>query len=233
MPVARLSSSCRAHVCPTASRLRTVGPRCPPCADGRVRRLPSIRAAAAAVAALVASLACASTGSSVANEPQPGITTRQLSSPGSRPIESTDVNSTDFVPVKGTPTEAMTALTQIYAQLQIPISTMLQDAGQIGNQNIRIFNHRLAGHAASTYLDCGQESMMGSRADLDELFVSIMTIVKRGPDSTTVVGTQITGTARPNGTSSNPVDCQTTGELEKTIATKLQSALGVPTPKSE
>ncbi len=191
-----------------------------------MRHLPSIQPTAFAVTALVASLACASSNSN--NQPDSNITTRQLSSPGSRPIETTDMNSVDFVPVKGSPVEAMTALTQIYAQMQIPIATMIQDAGQIGNQNLRVASHRLHGHMISFYLNCGQESMVGSRADLDEVTISILTNVKTR-DSVTVVGTTVQGWARPSGTSSNPVDCESTGELEKAIATQAQNALGVPT----
>jgi hypothetical protein len=190
-----------------------------------VRHLPSLRPSALAVTALVASLACASSNTN--NDPDTHITTRQLSSPGSRPIETTDLSSTDFVPVKGSQVEAMTALTQIYAQMQIPIATMIQDAGQIGNQNLRLATHRLHGHMVSFYLNCGQESMVGSRADLDEVTISILTNVKTR-DSVTVVGTTVQGWARPSGTSSNAVDCESTGELEKAIAAQAQNALGVP-----
>ncbi len=188
--------------------------------------LPSIHPSALAATVLVASLACASSNTSP--EPDTHITTRQLSSPGSRPIETTDLSSTDYVPVKGSPVEAMTALTQIYAQMQIPIATMVQDAGQIGNQNLRLATHRLHGHMVSLYLNCGQESMVGSRADLDEVTISVLTSVKTR-DSLTVVGTTVQGWARPSGTSSNAVDCESTGELEKAIAAQAQNALGIPT----
>ena len=193
-----------------------------------MRHLPLIHSSALAITALLATLACASTSSSGDNQPQPNITTRQLSSPGSRPIETTDVNSADYVPVKGSPVDAMAALTQIYAQLQIPVGTMNQNGGQIGNQNLRLPNHRLGTHRVSLYLDCGQESMLGNRADLDEVTLQVLTTVKQDHDSTTIVGTQVEGSARPSGTSSNAVDCQSTGELEKTIATQLQTALGIP-----
>jgi len=191
-----------------------------------VRPLRTIHPSALAVTALVASLACASSGSN--NEPDTNITTRQLSSPSNRPIETTDLNSVDYVGVKGSPVEAMTALTQIYAQMQIPIATMVQDAGQIGNQNLRLAAHRLHGHMISFYLNCGQESMVGSRADLDDVTISVLTNV-RTRDSVTVIGTTVRGWARPSGTSSNAVDCESTGELEKAIGTQAQNALGAAT----
>jgi hypothetical protein len=192
-----------------------------------------MHSSALAVAALFGALACASTGGSNSSEPpQTTITTRQLTSPGSRPIETTDINGVDFVPVKGSPIEVMTALTQAYAQLQIPIGVMNQDGGQIGNQNMRLLTHRVNGRMVSYYLNCGQESMVGSRADLDDVTLFVVTSVKQDRDSTTLLGTQVGGSARPSGTSSNAVDCQSTGELEKAIAAKVQSALGIPAAKA-
>jgi hypothetical protein len=232
MPAAKLHNTRRTRDCSAAYTLRTFGPRCPYWAEGLVRHLASIRSSTVAVTALIGSLACASTGSSVDNQPQTNITTRQLSSPGSRPIETTDVSSADFVPVKGSPADAMTALTQIYGQLKIPIGIMNTGAGQIGTQNLRVPSHRIGTRMLSDYLNCGQESMTGSRADLDDVTITTMTTVRQDRDSTTVVGTQVSGWARPTGTSSNGVDCQSTGELERTIATKLQSTLGTPVAKT-
>jgi hypothetical protein len=151
-----------------------------------------------------------------------------LSSPGNRVIETTDLSSADQVPVKGSRLDAMSALTQIYGDLQIPIGTMSPDAGQIGNQRLQIPNHRLHGHLLSFYLNCGQESMVGSRADLDEVTLSVLSMVHTGKDSVTLVGTMVSGWSRSTGTSSNPVDCQSTGELEKAIASRLTTALGPP-----
>ena len=141
----------------------------------------------------------------------------QLSSPrGPALVETTEgMNGTDYVHEKVTLVEALTALTQIYAQMQIPIAMMVPDAGQIGNQKLTLATHRLHGHLISFYLNCGQESMIGSRADLDEVTISVLTNVRRSRDSLTVVGTTVQGWARPSGTSSNAVDCETTGELER------------------
>jgi len=172
--------------------------------------------------------ACASSNSTP-SEGGTTITTRTLSSPGSRIIETTDVSGAEEIQVKGTRFDAMTALTQIYGDLQIPIATMIPDAGQIGNQHLRILNHRLHGHLLSFYLNCGQESMVGARADLDDVTLSVLSTARTGTGQVTSVGTMVQGWARPNGTSSNPVDCQSTGELEKAVASRLQNALGTPT----
>lgn len=194
-------------------------------------RRPSIHPSALAVACLLASLACASGN---APPPDSSINTRELNSPGSHVIETTDVNSLDYQPVKGSPMQALTTLSQVYADLQIPIGTMVPDAGEIGNTNLRLATHRLHGHLISEYLDCGSESMVGSRADLDEVTLNVLTTVKRNRDSVTVFATQVSGIARPSGTSSAPVDCQSTGELEKTIAKQLLAALGSPeAPKAD
>lgn len=188
-----------------------------------MRYRPLTGSLVAAVAVTIALTACASSGTPTSGT---SITTRQLSSPGSRVIETTDVTSADEVRVKGSRLDAMTALTQAYAELQIPIGTMVPDAGQIGNMRLRLPTHRLHGHLLSFYLNCGQESMVGSRADLDDVTISVLSSVKMGQDSVTVVGTLVQGWARPSGTSSNQVDCQSTGELEKSLASRLTTALG-------
>jgi len=181
---------------------------------------------ALATATLAVCVACASTNSSPGSSTS--ITTRTLASPGPGVIETTDVNGTDLIRVKGSPGDAMSALAQIYADLQIPIATMIPDAGEIGNQHLRLPNHRLHGHLLSFYLNCGQESMVGSRADLDEVTMNVLSTIRQGKDAVTTVGTMVQGSARPSGTSSNPVDCQSTGELEKAIASGLEKSLGAP-----
>jgi hypothetical protein len=191
-----------------------------------VRQLPVIHPSLPVTLALFACLACASTSTP---DPNTTIVTRQLNSPGPRPVESVDVNSADVVRVKGSPLEALTALTQVYSTLQIPIGTMVQSAGQIGNLSFRIPAHRLHGHLLSYYLNCGQESMLGDRADLDEITLSVISTARMGADSVTEVGTSVSGRAQPSGTSTAGVDCESTGALEKAIADGLKSALGSPT----
>ncbi|GEM_PF-4825121 len=188
---------------------------------------------ASAILALVGTAAvtvhCAST-SQRSDAPGTTISTRVLSSPGHQLVETTDVDGPDVVQVRGTRTDALTALAQIYNDLQIPIGTMIPDAGQIGNQRLQLATHRLHGHLLSYYLNCGQESMVGNRADLDDVTLSILSTVLPSKDSVTAVATSVRGSARPTGTSSNAVDCQSTGELEKSIAARLNKALGSPAP---
>jgi len=183
-------------------------------------------------AGLAATSAC--TPGNAGNEPPPGsvILTRTLASQGNGQVESTDVVGAEYVRVKGSQPDAMTALVQIYSDLKIPTTTLIVDPGQIGNTNYRVPGHRLAGHMVSKYLDCGQESMIGARADFDEIFFIIMTTVTKDKDGTTVIGTTVSGRARPMGTSSNPVDCQSTGAIELEISGRATAALGAPPPAS-
>ena len=172
---------------------------------------------------------CASSGHTASNaDPTTNINTRVLAAGQGMLVETTDVNGGDVVRLKGTPSDAMTTLAQVYADLQIPIGTMVPEAGQIGNQNLRIHTHRLNGKLLSDYVNCGQESMVGPRADIDEVTLSVMSTVGTGKDGNTFVETMLGGKARPSGTSSNPVDCQSTGLLEHTIAQRLTKALGAP-----
>lgn len=194
----------------------------------RVRVL--LRMIASAGSALVFAH-CASSGHTASNaDPGTTISTRVVAAGQGVLVETTDVNGGDVVRLKGTPSDAMTALAQVYADLQIPIGTMIPEAGQIGNQNLRIHTHRLNGKLLSEYLNCGQESMVGPRADIDEVTLNVMSTVGTGKDGNTFVDTMVGGRARPSGTSSSAVDCQSTGLLEHTIAQRLTKTLGAPDP---
>jgi hypothetical protein len=191
-----------------------------------MRYCPPTGSLIAAVAAIMSAAACASTGTS--SDSGTTITTRTLSSPGNRVVETTDVTGGDEILVKASPSETMSALTQIYGDLQVPIGTMIPEHGQIGNLHLRLPTHRLHGHLLSYYLNCGQESMVGLRADMDDVTMSVLSTVRTGKDNVTRVATTVTAFARPSGTSSNPVDCESTGALEKAIASQLTKTLGNP-----
>ena len=184
-------------------------------------------------AGLAAVSAC--TPGNAGNEPPPGSTTiqtRTLASQGNGQVQTTDVVGPEYSRVKGSASDAMTALVQIYSDLKIPTTTLVVDPGQIGNSSYRVPGHRLAGHMVSKYLDCGQESMVGARADFDEIFLIIMSTVQKDKNGTTMIGTLVSGRARPMGTSSNPVDCQSTGAMESEISGRATAVLGAPPPPS-
>jgi hypothetical protein len=140
-------------------------------------------------------------------------------------IDMTDAATGQQIRVKGPPLTVLSALTQIYSDMKIPIATMITATGQIGNLNLAVPTHRLNGKYLSTYLNCGQESMSGSRADLGDVTISIMSKAVADGDTASLVTTDLKGWARPVGSSSNVVPCQTNGILEHDINIKLAQAM--------
>jgi hypothetical protein len=170
---------------------------------------------------------CASSGQTESSG-STSISTRVLATGGRTPIETTDVNGGDEVRIGGSRSDALVTLTEIYGDLKIPIGMSNPASGQIGNVNLRIPGHRLNGRQLSDYLNCGSESMVGQRADLDEVTLMILSQVSTAKDGATTVTTTVHGRARPSGTSSSAVDCESRGLLERTIAERLTKALGAP-----
>jgi hypothetical protein len=168
-------------------------------------------------------LGCASSGTPTPT-PDPGTVTSRSMAINGVVVETNDVASGQQIVVRGTPGAAMTALAQIYADMKIPIATMSPATGQIGNLSLPVPNHRLNGKSLSTYVNCGQEAMSGSRADLGDVTVSIISRAVASGDTASVVTTDVKGWARPVGTSSNIVPCETTGALEHDINVKLAVA---------
>ena len=169
-------------------------------------------------------IGCASGGS---QPPDPSSTTDRVvaTNANGRVFWTIDANGGAEVSVNGSPASVMAELSQIYPDLGIPIGTALTISGQIGNQNYRVPGHRLKSIQLSQILECGQESVPGSRADLDEITLDVISTIRPHGDSTSTVTTQFSATARPMGTSSDPVHCATNGRLEEMINNRLQKAL--------
>jgi hypothetical protein len=189
-----------------------------------MRHPSSIVMRLAVISGLTSAAGCASGGSHPPEQPQ---TTDRIVATDDRGhvVRTTDVNSGTDVRIHASAANAMAALSQIYPDLGIPIGTAISAAGQIGNQNYRVPGHRLKTLQLSRIIECGQESVTGSRADVDEVTISVMSTIKSDGDSASVVTTFVSASARPLGTSGNAVTCATNGTLEEIIGTRLQKAL--------
>ena len=183
-----------------------------------MKRRFSFSVLAAPTLPTLVALGCASTSTPT---PDPGDVTSRSMAVNGVVVETTDVASGQQITVRGTPRTAMTALAQIYSDMKIPLGTMTVATGQIGNINLPVPNHRLNGKPLSTYLNCGQESMSGSRADMSDVTISVLSRAVADGDTASVVTTDVKGWARPVGTNSNIVPCETTGALEHDINIKL------------
>lgn len=169
--------------------------------------------------------ACASTGTPSPDDHAP--TDRVvITDQNGHSIHTTDYYSGTEAHIRASQASVMATLSQIYPDVGVPVGTLVSTAGEIGNQNYRVPGHRLKNLQLSQVLDCGQESVSGSRADVDEITLNVLSTVKPAGDSGSVVSTFVTATARPFGTSSDPVTCATSGALERLINDRLVKALG-------
>ncbi len=173
--------------------------------------------------------ACASGGTPSPDEHAPTdriVTTDQ----SGRVIHTTDYYSGTQALIHAPPSSVMALLSQVYPDLGIPIGTMVPDNGQIGNTSYRVPGHRLKTMQLSRILDCGQESVAGSRADADEITLDVLSTIKPVGDTGSVINTYVSAIARPFGTSSDPVTCASSGALERIINERVVKALGGSAP---
>jgi hypothetical protein len=174
-------------------------------------------------------VACASSGTPSPDEHAP---TQRIVATGEdgRVIQTTDYYSGTQALIHAPPSSVMALLSQIYPDLGIPIGTMVTDNGQIGNTSYRVPGHRLKTMQLSRILDCGQESVAGSRADVDEITLDALSTIKPVGDTGSVINTYVSAIARPFGTSSDPVTCASSGALERIINERVVKALGGSAP---
>jgi hypothetical protein len=191
-----------------------------------MRPLSSAAILVAAIGSLAGVFAaCASGG----NQPpgQPPTTHRVIATDShGQEVQTNDNNNRTEVRVHASAASVMAALSQVYPDIGIPIGTAIAASGEIGNQNYRVPGHRLKTTPLSRVLECGQESVAGSRVDVDEVTINVVSTITPVGDSVSVVSTFMTATARPIGSSSDAVSCSTNGALEKMINTQLQKSLG-------
>jgi hypothetical protein len=187
-----------------------------------MRCRPSLRVLLAALSPALVAIGCASTSTS--SPDVNGVTSRTIEVNG-HTVETNYQATGQEIQARGTPLAVMSALTTIYTDMQIPISTMQTSTGQLGNLNLRVPSHKLVGKPLSSYLNCGQEQMSGSRADLGDVTISVMSRAVAINDTTVNVTTNLEGWARPIGESSNVVPCQSTGTLEHLINVRVALAM--------
>ena len=169
---------------------------------------------------------CASTGNSTPAPGDPPVDRVVAVDQNGRSIHTTDTYTGTEAQLHASRASVIAALSQIYPDLGIPVGTLVSATGQIGNTNYRVPGHRLKTMQLSRLLECGQESVTGARADIDEVTINVLSTVKPAGDTASVVTTFVGASARPLGTSSDPVVCSSSGALERMINDRLVKALG-------
>lgn len=121
------------------------------------------------------------------------------------------------------PDRVWAVLDRAYTDSGIPVVLRDPDHWTMGNRNLEI-SRRLNGNALSRYFTCGNTSLGTEAADSYRLQVNVVTtVMQQGAGSQAV--TYVHALARQPGTSSPPLNCTSTGALEKEIANRLSVLL--------
>lgn len=123
------------------------------------------------------------------------------------------------------------ALTDAYAELGFPLATTANVRGREFLTPFMDIRGQLFGRRNSDFFTCQQFDMVGDLTNTGQLSFALRTRLEATDDGATVLHTQVDARARRRSTSSNPVDCNTTGKLEEALAQAVVQRLSqAPAP---
>ncbi len=147
-------------------------------------------------------------------------TTRIESAEGSVVLRTTRSNPTNQFTVAGTLDQLWRAMPLVFAELGMPVTMRVPDQRAMGNPAFRV-RRRLGGVRLSRYLDCGNQLGM-LNADSYEVTLRLeMRLAEGAVADQSRLLTVVEGTARPMDVSGAPVNCTSTGQMEKQLLTLL------------
>ena len=196
-----------------------------------MRRL-IFRSAARLVPGLVVALAACKSGASKPPDLNAGGELPELSIKGATAMGGGTVvyrvnNSNGGITgyVRGTPEDVWKTLLVTYNDLKLPITALDEGSRQISSSDTRA-PRTLGGKPLGDYLDCGS-GISGPRVDgYDVAYTLVSVVTPAGGDSTAVQSSLVASATSRGGTSNAPVDCVTTGMLEKRVARLVSLKLG-------
>jgi hypothetical protein len=107
-------------------------------------------------------------------------------------------------------------LPRVYEMLGVPDHGVNPEGNLYGNRSFRA--RRIEGKRLSNYIDCGQGLTAVPNADNYQVTMMVVTSLARAEDGGTTVTTTVDATGRSREVSTNPVHCQSKGELEMRVA---------------
>lgn len=120
--------------------------------------------------------------------------------------------------------DAWDALVALYGQLGFPIEVRDPNRRAIATEIFRA-PRRILDRRLRSYMDCGQ-TLTGARVDMWRVSARLMTELEPTGDGTTV-RSRLTASARPrDGSSTPPVPCTSSGELEREIVQRVHDGSG-------
>ncbi len=121
-----------------------------------------------------------------------------------------------------TPESAYGALAKAYDFVGIEPLTRVDRDRTLGNAAV-VARRQLNGERLSLFVDCGAGPTLANLADSYELRMSVMSTVAPAEGSGSRILTRVDATARPVVRSGAPVNCTSTGELERRIAEHVRN----------
>jgi hypothetical protein len=114
-----------------------------------------------------------------------------------------------------------------YDALKLPVNVLQPAAFTVG-ANEANFVRKLGDEQLSRFLTCGTRGFGTDIADEGGgVVLTVMTTATAAGDSSTVIRTVVTGTARVQGGAANVARCNTTGRLESRLLDDLRQRLGI------
>lgn len=118
--------------------------------------------------------------------------------------------------VNAAPEEVWKTLLATYNELKLPITKLDAARRTVSSTDARA-PRRIGGKPLHNYLDCGN-GISGPRVDSYDVAYTLVSVVAAAGDSTAVRSSLVAKARTRTGTSGPPVDCATTGRLEKRLA---------------
>lgn len=103
--------------------------------------------------------------------------------------------------------------------MELPIGYVDEDRRAVGVEGIRL--RRIGGERPSALVDCGRGMTAAEVSDTYDVTLSYETVLRPGPDGTTLVDTDVEASAKPRAVSGHAVRCTSTGVLERMIGLRL------------
>jgi hypothetical protein len=123
------------------------------------------------------------------------------------------------------PEYVVQAVQAVYAQIGLPLLQDSQNRQDLFTPYLRI-NRQLFGRNNSDFFACQETDIVGgSLADRGMVVFAILTRVRPGRNGVTVMQTQVDARATRRDVASGPVECTTTGVLEKALITMVDQIL--------
>jgi hypothetical protein len=158
---------------------------------------------------------CASGGASAPTSGPREVTTRVETGEGTVDLRSMRSDPTGAFSISAPPDDVWRALAVVYDELEVHVTTLDTDNRRIGIENARI-RRRLGGTRLSKYLSCG-ERLGQPVADSDDIVMTLITQVVPADADNSTLHTLVDASAKLTGSGGAPINCATTGELERHI----------------